>query len=147
MRIQITQKPFNVSSNSRVLYKIIQLLLILYFSRGKKAPLSKIHLLVWVLDSKKRIELLLSSKKLDYSKSIGLWGIDKNTNKALLYMFEDELCDISKKTYSLTDKGKEFIEEIIKNKEIFLEEKKLLKELGVSLTEANIKKLENIWVM
>ena len=147
MRIQITQKPFNVSSNSRVLYKIIQLLLILYFSRGKKAPLSKIHLLVWVLDSKNRIELLLSSKKLDYSKSIGLWGIDKNTNKALLYMFEDELCDISKKTYSLTDKGKEFIEEIIKNKEIFLEEKKLLKEVGVSLIEANIKKLENIWVM
>ena len=147
MKVQITHKPFNVSSNARVLYKIIQLLLILYFSRGKKASLSKIHLLVWVLEKKDRRNTILRSKELDYNQSIGLSGIDKNTNTALLYMFEDELCGISKKTYSLTDKGNKFIEQIIKDKEVFLDEKDFFQKLGSSLTEKNVEKLEKLWIM
>ena len=53
MKIKITQKPFHVSANARVVYRIIQLLLILQFSRAKSAFLSKIHLLIWVLDKKR----------------------------------------------------------------------------------------------
>ena len=62
MKVKITHKPFNVSSNARVLYKIIQLLLILYFSRSKKSSLSKIHLLVWILEKKDRMNSILRSK-------------------------------------------------------------------------------------
>lgn len=147
MKIQIIQKPFNVSLNARIVYKLIQLLLIIYFSRAKKASLSKIHLLVWVLEKKDRRDTLLRSKELDYNKSIGLWSIDSNTNKALLYMFEDELCDISKKTYSLTDKGIEFITQIIEDKEVFLDEKDFFTKIGSSLTEKNIERLENLWII
>lgn len=145
MKIQVTHKPFHVSSNSRILYKIIQLLLILYFSRGKKASLSKIHLLIWVLERKERMDLILRSKELEYNQSIGLWGIDKHTNKALLYMFEDKLCDLNKKTYALTDNGKKFIEQIIKDKEVFTDEKNFLKKLGF-IREEDITRLERLWV-
>jgi len=145
MQIKITQKPFHVSANARVVYRIIQLLLILYFSRGKSAFLSKIHLLIWVLEKKERMDLLLRSKELDYNKSIGLWSISDYTNQALLYMYEDGFCKISVKTYSLTDKGKEFIKKIIDDKEVFLDEKAFFKQLG-SIREKDIEKLEKLWI-
>ena len=145
MKIKITQKPFNISSNARVVYRMIQLLLILHFSRGKSAFLSKIHLLIWVLDKKERMNLLLRSKELGYNKSIGLWNISKYTNQALLYMYEDGFCEIKGRTYSLTDKGKSFIKKIVDDKEVFLDEKAFLKQLGL-ITEENIKRLEGVWI-
>ena len=147
MQIKITQKPFHISANARVLYKLIELLLILYFSRGKKASLLKIHLLIWVLERRERREVLLKSKESGYEKSIGLWSSNEYTNKALLYLFEDGLCSINKKTYALTDDGKEFIEQIIKDKEVFIEEKSFLKTVTMSLTEAKIEKLKKIWMI
>ena len=145
MKIQITHKPFNVSSNARVVYRIIQLLLILHFSRAKSAFLSKIHLLVWVLSDKERMKLLLRSKELHYNKSIGLWNINKHTNQALLYMYEDGFCDINNSTYSLTDKGKKFIKKIIDYKEIFVNEKDFFGQLG-SIRKEDIEKLEKLWI-
>jgi len=145
MQIKITQKPFHVSANARVVYRIIQLLLILQFSRAKSAFLSKIHLLIWVLDKKERMNLLLRSKELGYNKSIGLWNISKYTNQALLYMYEDGFCEIKGRTYSLTDKGKSFIKKIVDDEEVFLDEKAFLKQLG-SITEENIKRLEGVWI-
>lgn len=145
MKIQITQKPFNISSNARVVYRIIQLLLILHFSRAKSSFLSKIHLLVWILGKKERMDLLLRSKELDFNKSIGLWSIDKYTNQALLYMYEDGFCNISNSTYSLTDKGKGFIKKIIDDKEVFLNEKDFFKKLG-SIRQKDIEKLERLWI-
>jgi len=145
MKIKITQKPFNISSNARVVYRIIQLLLILYFSRGKSAFLAKIHLLIWTLDKKERMNLLLKSKDLNYNRSIGLWSISKYTDQALLYMYEDGFCEIKGRTYSLTEKGIEFIKKIVDDKEVFLEEKDFFKKLG-SIREKDIKKLEKIWI-
>ena len=145
MKIKITQKPFNISSNARVVYRIIQLLLILYFSRGKSAFLAKIHLLIWTLDKKDRMNLLLKSKDLNYNRSIGLWSISKYTDQALLYMYEDGFCEIKGRTYSLTEKGIEFIKKIVDDKEVFLEEKDFFKKLG-SIREKDIKKLEKIWI-
>jgi len=145
MQIKITQKPFNISSNARIVYRIIQLLLILHFSRGKSAFLSKIHLLVWVLGERERMDLLLRSKELNYNKSIGLWSIDKYTNQALLYMYEDGFCNINNSSYSLTDKGKEFIKKIIDDKEVFLNDKNFFKKLG-SIRKEDIEKLERLWI-
>ena len=145
MKIKITKKPFHISANVRVVYIIIQLLLILYFSRGKSAFLAKIHLLIWVLDKNKRMNLLLRSKELGYNKSIGLWNISKYTNQALLYMYEDDFCEIKGRTYSLTNKGKLFIKKIVDDKEVFLDEKAFLKQVGL-IREEDIKRLEGVWV-
>ena len=145
MQIKITQKPFHVSANARVVYRIIQLLLILQFSRAKSAFLSKIHLLIWVLDKKERMNLLLRSKELGYNKSIGLWNISKYTNQELLYMYEDGFYEIKGRSYSLTDKGKSFIKKIVDDEEVFLDEKAFLKQVG-SIREEDIKRLEGLWI-
>lgn len=149
MEIKITNKPFSISTNARIFYRIIQLLLIMHYtgrSNNKTVPLMKVHLLIWVLQTKDREKLLLKSQQNDYETSIGLWNIDKNTNQALTYMHEDDLCSIDKKNYSLTKNGKNFIKKIIDDKTVFIEEKKFLENIGSSLTEKNITKLQNLWI-
>lgn len=106
----------------------------------------KAHLLLWALQTKDRESLLLKSKDNEYSASIGIWNIDQNTNQALTYMHEDDLCSIEKKNYSLTENGKKLVKKIIDDKTIFVEEKSFLTKIGSSLTDVNITKLQNLWI-
>ncbi len=149
MEIKITKKPFSISTNARIFYRIIQLLLIMHYTGrtdNKTVSLMKAHLLIWALQTKDRKSLLLKSKDNEYIKSIGIWNIDQNTNQALTYMHEDDLCSIEKKNYSLTKNGKNLIKNIIDDETIFIAEKSFLKEIGSSMTEVNITKLQNLWI-
>ncbi|MDO8609891.1 MAG: hypothetical protein Q7R95_05045 [bacterium] len=149
MELIISKKPFSISTNARIFYRIIQLLLIMHYtgrSDKKTVPLMKIHLLIWALQSNEREYLLLKSKNSNYEISIGIWNIDKNTNQALTYMHEDDLCSIDKKNYSLTENGNNLVKKIMDDKTIFIEEKQFLKKIGSSLTETNITKLQNLWI-
>jgi hypothetical protein len=149
MEIKITKKPFSISTNARIFYRIIQLLLVMHYTgrtNNKTVPLMKAHLLIWALQTKERENLLLKSKDNEYNTSIGIWNIDKNTNQALTYMHEDDLCSIDKKNYSLTENGKNLVRKIIDDKTIFVEEKNFLTKIGSSLTDVNITKLQNLWI-
>lgn len=149
MEIKITKKPFSISTNARIFYRIIQLLLVMHYTgrtNNKTVPLMKAHLLIWALQTKERENLLLKSKDNEYNTSIGIWNIDKNTNQALTYMHEDDLCSIDKNNYSLTENGKNLVRKIIDDKTIFVEEKNFLTKIGSSLTDVNITKLQNLWI-
>ena len=149
MELIVSKKPFSISTNARIFYRIIQLLLIMHYtgrSNKKTVPLMKIHLLIWALQSNEREDILLKSKNSNYEISIGIWNIDKNTNQSLSYMHEDNLCAINKKNYSLTDNGKVLVKKIISDKTIFIEEKKFLENIGSSLTDTNVTKLQNLWI-
>lgn len=149
MKLIISKKPFSISTNARIFYRIIQLLLIMHYTgrtNNKTVPLMKAHLLVWALQTKERESILLKSKANKYNTSIGIWNIDKNTNQALTYMYEDELCSIYQKNYALTENGKKLVKKIIDDKTIFVEEKSFLTEIGSSLTEVNITKLQDLWI-
>lgn len=149
MELIVSKKPFSISTNARIFYRIIQLLLIMHYTgrtNNKTVPLMKAHLLIWVLQNKDRENLLLKSKSNEYKTSIGIWNIDKNTNQALTYMHEDDLCSIDKKNYSLTENGNNLVKKIIDDKTIFIEEKQFLEKIGSSLTETNITKLQNLWI-
>lgn len=149
MEIKITKKPFSISTNARIFYRIIQLLLIMHYTgrtNNKTVPLMKAHLLIWALQTNNREGLLLASKHNKYDTSIGIWNIDKNTNQALTYMHEDDLCSIDKKNYSLTENGKNLVKKIIDDATIFVEDKIFLTKIGSSLTETNTTKLQNLWI-
>lgn len=149
MEFKITQKPISINSNSRIFYRIIILLLIMYYtgrSQNKRVPLLKIHLLVWSLQSIDRQKILLKVKESDYKTSIGIWNIDINTNKALGYMYKDGLCNIDKKNYELTEAGKKLVEAILKDKELFKDERNFLSSIGKSLSDKNVMKLRDMWI-
>jgi hypothetical protein len=115
-------------------------------SANKRVPLLKIHLLVWVIQSIDRQKLLLKVKENDYRTSIGIWNIDINTNKALGYMYEDGLCKIDKKNYELTEAGKKLVEAILKDKELFNDERDFLLSIGKSLSDKKVMKLRDMWI-
>jgi len=149
MKLEITQKPISINSNSRIFYRIIILLLIMHYTgrtKNKRVPLLKIHLLVWAIQSIDRQELLLKSRDNDYSISVGIWNIDINTNKALGYMYEDKLCDIDKKNYELTEAGKNLVEAILEDKELFQDERNFLSSIGKSLSDKKVMKLRDMWI-
>jgi len=149
MELKITQKPISINSNSRIFYRIIILLLIMHYtgrSKNKRVPLLKIHLLVWALQSIDRQKLLLTAKENDYRTSIGIWNIDINTNKALGYMYEDKLCNIDKKNYELTEAGKNLVEAILEDKELFKDERDFLSSIGKSLSDKKVMKLRDMWI-
>lgn len=149
MELRITQKPISISSNSRIFYRIIILLLIMHYtgrSKNKRVPLLKIHLLVWSLQSIDRQKILLKAKESDYKASIGIWDIDINTNKALGYMYEDGLCNIDKKNYELTETGKKLVKAILKDKELFEDERDFLLSIGKSLSDKKVMKLRDMWI-
>ncbi len=149
MEISINKKPFSISSNSRILYRIIQILLSMHYTgirTEKSLPLIKIHLLVWLLQSKERQEKFFKSMDSNYELSIGIWSIDKDTNIALSYMFEDDLCNIKNKNYSLTEKGKKFISKIVDDKEIFISEKDFLSKVKNKLPGTAVEKLQRLWI-
>jgi hypothetical protein len=115
-------------------------------STTKRVPLLKIHLLVWAIQSLDRQKLLLNAKENDYGTSIGIWNIDINTNKALGYMYKDNLCNIDKKNYELTEDGKKLVEAILKDKDLFSDEKNFLSSIGKSLSENKVMKLQGMWI-
>jgi hypothetical protein len=150
MKVTISKRPFSIMSNSRILYRIIQILFTMHYTgRGnqKTVSLLKLHLLTWTIQTENRKTLLLQSINSDFTKSIGIWEIDENINKALTYMYEDDLCIIKKQNYSLTTKGKEFIFNIVKDKEIFIEEKEFFQKIGKKINETNVTKLKNLWII
>jgi len=149
MELKITKKPFSISTNGRILYRIVLLLLIMYYTgRGQKkaVALLKIHLLVWAMQTIERQKLLLLSKENNYVTSVGIWNIDNNTNQALTYMYEDGLCNIKKKNYGLTDEGKKLVKKIIEDQEVFKDEKEFLHTIGSSLGENKVNKLQDLWI-
>lgn len=149
MEISINKKPFSISSNSRILYRIIQILLSMHYTgirTEKSLPLIKIHLLIWLLQSKERQKKFFKSMDSNYELSIGIWSIDKDTNIALSYMFEDDLCNIKNKNYSLSEKGKKFISKIVDDKEVFISEKDFLSKVKNKLPGTAVEKLQKLWI-
>lgn len=149
MKLKITKKPFNIGTNARLVYRIVQILLIMSYTGGrnkKVVPLLKIHLLIWSLQSIERQQILLESKDNDYSISVGIWNIDRNTNQALTYMYEDNLCRINGKNYELSDEGKKLAKKIIDDKEIFNDEKEFLNKIDLTLTQKKVTKLRELWI-
>jgi len=147
MRFEITKKPIDIETNSRIIYIEVMILFIMYYTGAgsdKKNSLLKIHLILWCLKDKIRQEKLLNSISNDCEESIGFWTIDIKNNSILTFMINDELCSFDGKKYSLTDVGQKFVKNIIKL-DIFYIEQEFLKNIGKKLTDKNINKLKSLW--
>ena len=61
-KLTFHRKPMPLMAEHRPIYKITQLLLVLYLSsRGKKSSLIRLHLFSWVLKDEIRKKMLLES--------------------------------------------------------------------------------------
>ena len=137
----------DVDTNSRVLYLVMMILFIIFYTgsgKDKSVSLLKLHLLLWAIKSIDRQQKLLDSLQVDCSSPIGFWNIDIKNNAILTILLKDKLCEFNGAKYYLTEDGTTLIKNISKM-DMFNVEQNFLKQIGKKLTDEKVKKLQNLW--
>lgn len=128
------------------MYKVSLALLILHYNGyGGKASLLKLHLFSWALRAKENMGVLMDFVRSDYQTRLNFFGIESTLNRALNLAYAEELVDFNKNVYSLLPKGKNFVNEIEADEDLFFEEKKSLKSIGRGIPEKVINDLVKAW--
>lgn len=138
--IRFSRKRIPISPELRPMYRISQIILVLYLSSTKQtASLLKLQLFNWGLLNEERYKRLLNLKE---SVSFPIIRFDPFLNRALNYAVAMEVLTFNEKTgkFTLTEKGEVIAQRIIKDN-IFEEEIKFLKQIKKSLSDAFILQL------
>lgn len=139
------RRPSPVLVEHRPLYKITQLLLVLQMSsRGGKSTLPRLHLFNWALKRTDRIQKLVEAAK---AKVLNMtaWGFDPALAIAIRFAVAEDLVKPTSTGYQLSDKGKAFIAEVLREPDAFANERKLLIQVGKDITEAMVDKVAKGW--
>lgn len=144
-RLRFIRRPSPVLVEHRPLYKITQLLLVLHMSsRGGKSTLPRLHLFNWALKSTERIQKLVDAAK---AKALNMtaWGFDPALAIAIRFAVAEDLVEPTSTGYQLTEKGRLFIAEVLKEASAFASERKLLTEIGKDITEGMVETVAKEW--
>lgn len=136
-------RPSPLAGDLRMSWGIAILILILFYSRGKKGSLKKIQLLAHttrIREGREDLEAYLSGKlkSADLSLRIEPW-----LNRAVNYSYAMKLiCLTSSRSLALTDEGLKTANEIVKSADVLVEEKCFLERFAPTLTE---RRAEQAW--
>lgn len=143
--LKFTRRPAPVFPEHRPLYKIGQLVLMLFLAcNGAKSSLAKLHLLNWALKDERRWEYLFSAVESKVLK-VPSWGFDPTLAIALRFALGERLLDETKAGYKLTDDGRAFAKELLDDPEMFGDEKRLLQRVGKKITEEMVDVVAKGW--
>jgi hypothetical protein len=144
-RLSFVRRPSPVLVEHRPLYKITQLLLVLQVaSRGGKSTLPRLHLFNWALKSTDRIQRLVEAAKAKVLHMTA-WGFDPALAIAIRFAVAENLIEATSTGYQLTDKGRTFVAEVLKDSECFGPERKLLTQIGKDITEGMVEEVAKGW--
>lgn len=144
-RLRFERRPSPVLVEHRPLYKISQILLVLHLSsRGGKSTLPRLHLFNWALKRSDRIQKLLDAAKVKVLQ-ITAWGFDPALAIAIRFAIADNLIQTNSTGYQLSEKGRTFILEVVKDPDSFASERGLLIKIGKDITEAMVDKVAKGW--
>lgn len=144
--ISFTERELPLYVNYRPMYKVSQVLLILYFNGyAGKASLLKLHLFSWALKSNDNLNLLKVFVTSNYQNKLEFFGIESTLNRALNLAYAEKLVDFDKGNYKISEKGRQFVEQINEDESLFLDEKQILKFIGKKIPEKIIDGLINQW--
>lgn len=144
-QLQFRRRPSPVMAEHRPLYKIGQLLLILHMaSRGGRSRLPRLHLFNWALKEEgRRNQLMLAVQR----KVLGVaaWGFDPALAIAIRFAIAEGLLEETTTGYGLSDAGVVFARELVKDPEVFVQEKKFLGDVGKDITEVMVEEVASGW--
>lgn len=122
-----------------------KLLLVLHLSsRGGKSTLPRLHLFNWALKRTDRIQKLVGAAKAK-ALQVTAWGFDPAVAIAIRYAIAEELLQTTSTGYQITEKGKSFLAEVLKDLGSFSSERALLKEIGKDITESMVETVAKGW--
>ena len=143
--MKFIQRPAPVFVEHRPIYKIGQILLILYLSsRGFKSSLTRLQLFNWLIKErvrKDKVILSIKNNKLD----VYAWGFDPALTIALRYAIAEKLIDEDVDSFKLTNKGVEYCMRILEDETLFEEEKTFLQVVKKSITEKIVDSATKGW--
>lgn len=144
-RLRFIRRPSPVLVEHRPLYKITQLLLVLQMaSRSGKSSLPRLHLFNWALKSTDRIQKLVDAAKAKVLHMTA-WGFDPALAIAIRLAVAEDLVEATSTGYQLTEKGRGFITEVLKDADAFAPERGLLMQIGKEITEGMVEKVAKGW--
>ncbi len=144
-RLRFELRPAPVLVEHRPVYKISQLLLVLHISsRGGKSTLPRLHLFNWAVKRTDRIQKLVDAAKAKVLQ-ITAWGFDPALAIAIRFAVAEDLVQSTSTGYQLSEKGRNFIVEVLKDPDVFASERILLTEIGKDITEAMVDKVAKGW--
>ena len=144
-RLRFERRPSPVLVEHRPVYKISQLLLVLHISsRGGKSTLPRLHLFNWALKRTDRIRKLVDAAKAKVLQ-VTAWGFDPALAIAIRFAVAEDLVQSTSTGYQLSEKGRNFIVEVLKDPDVFASERTLLTEIGKDITEAMVDKVAKGW--
>jgi hypothetical protein len=144
--ITFTERELPMYVNYRPMYKVSQILMILYYNGyAGKASLLKLHLFSWGLKSYDNLNTLKDFVTSNYQNKLHFFGIESTLNRALNLAYAEKLVDFDRGNYSLLEKGRKFAEVIDKDETLFSNEKQVLKLIGKKISEKIINGLVNRW--
>lgn len=128
----------------RPLYKIAQILLVLYLSsRGGKSTLIRLQLFNWVLKDNCRSEILINASE-SGDLNVSVWGLDPSLNSAIQFALAEHLVERYSNGIKITKHGKEYAEKI-KNDEGFQDTVTFLSKVEKGITESMILQISESW--
>lgn len=146
-QLNFKRQPAPVLAEHRPMYKIGQVLMILYLaSRGGKSSLVRLHLFNWALKNAGRSEALKAATKTK-RLCVTAWGFDPALAIALRYAVAEELVKETSAAYELTDRGRTLAKEIAKAPDLFAADKIVLNAVGKSITEEMVYTVAKGWEM
>lgn len=140
--ITFSKKPIPVSPYYRPLYKIIQLALVLKISSYKKsASLLKLHMFSWTMNSKDEMTRLLNYVEKKFTGEITLWRSEPSLNRALAFGIAEGLFSYKNNKYCLAPNGDKIVNIVLKDEDLFIEEKEFLNLIGKTITEKKVSEM------
>ena len=149
-RISFSKKPIPVPISYRPMYKISEIILILKIACIKEtSSLLKLHLFSWAFKSDENTNVLRRYIENGFQGNFEVWGIEPSLNRALQFVLAEGLCGMTKdKKYKLTLRGSNFFEFLVKDEELFKDEKLFLKFVGkTKITDSRISEMSKSWVV
>jgi|SRR5690554_4992030 hypothetical protein len=144
--ISFTERATPLYPNYRPMYKVSQILMVLYYNGfAGKASLLKLHLFSWGLKSTENLDTLKTFVTSNFKNKLHFFGIESTLNRALNLAYAEKLIDFKNGSYSLLEKGRNFAESIDKDDSLFISEKQVLKLIGKKIPEKVINNLVNQW--
>ena len=143
--LRFKRRPSPVIPEHRPLYKISQLLLVLYFaSRGGRSSLFRLQLFNWALKDEVRAQHLYRAVE-ERRLRVSAWGFDPAVSIALRLAVAEGLIQIDKNGCAITEQGSMFIEQVIAQPDMLRREKATLAKIGKRVTERMVDEAAKDW--
>lgn len=144
-KVRFTTRPESVPYFYRLSYRVAITCLILRIAcrKNSSCSLTKLHLIVTTMFSETETEKLLKNISNNNLADITL-RFDSTVNTTVEFLLAEQLINLTNNNqFLLTKSGNAFVDSILSDSKILINEKAFLNKLGSKLTESKIKQISN----